>query len=76
MELKVHKTDGSVKVSTVIGNYLGVITGVEIRQNAVYTYEVSYFVGSEYRNIKMYPKEIKIIGDVEHIKVVGYKTNG
>ena len=74
MEDDVLFTDGTIKVTTVIGAHLGTIVGCVLRHNKVYCYEVGMFTNNEYKIERLYPKEFKIVGDGKY-QTVGYKQN-
>jgi hypothetical protein len=70
--MNILNTTGLVKVETVVGKNLGIVTGAIIRGQNV-CYEVSLFLNGEYRKVELIPKEFKIIGDKQEIKI-GFKN--
>lgn len=70
--MNILKTNGTIKVSTVVGGLIGVVVGAVIRHNAIYCYEISMFANGEYRIVMLYPNEFKLISDKDITKI-GFK---
>jgi hypothetical protein len=63
-----------VKVLTNIGKHQGIITGCIIRGNDVF-YEVSVFVGGDYRKHELHTSEFTIIGRDKKDIQIGFKQS-
>lgn len=62
-----------VKVLTTIEKHQGIITACIIRGNDVF-YEVSMFVGGEYRKHELHTSEFTIIGNDKKDMQIGFKN--
>jgi len=63
-----------VKVLTIIEKHQGIITGCIIRGNDVF-YEVSMFVGGDYRKHELHTSEFTIIGQDKKDIQIGFKQS-
>jgi len=60
------------KVESVIGGIIGIITAISIRESG-FSYEVSYFVDSEYKSIYLCESEFVIRGK-RNTQKIGFKN--